>query len=332
LLTLFRQRHAASAFDLVIIYNLNSPQVACGLHAVKRLGLPVIVEYEDDAIVDVSGNEARGARARLRLRAVNRMIGAASGCIGVSPFRLDRFPRSIPKLLLRGVVTEDIVSAAPRASAERSDWVTFSGALYRRKGLEPLISAWRMARPPGWELHIAGHGELADRLREMCAGDATVVFHGLIDRATNADLLNRSKICINPHDLSATPGNVFAFKIIEYLAAGAHVLTTPMGPLEPELERGITYLEDNTPAVIAATLRRVIEERTFDREASGPARQRYGPAPVAQALDDLVGTVLAASRTAHGQGRIAERSDGPRDPKLDRPPAGSASSLLSEDS
>jgi len=61
-------------------------------------------------------------------------------------------------------------------------------------------------------------------------------------------------IGINPHHVSETPGNVFAFKIIEYLASGAHVITTPMGPLEKELEAGVTYMPDNSPATIAAAL------------------------------------------------------------------------------
>jgi glycosyltransferase involved in cell wall biosynthesis len=101
-------------------------------------------------------------------------------------------------------------------------------------------------------------------------------------------LMCSARICINPHAVSETPGNVFAFKIVEYLAAGAHVITTPMGALEQELEAGITYMPDNSPETIAATLRRVIRERRYERTALGAARQTYGPVAVSRLLDTLL--------------------------------------------
>jgi glycosyltransferase involved in cell wall biosynthesis len=102
-----------------------------------------------------------------------------------------------------------------------------------------------------------------------------------------------STIGINPHDVSETPGNVFAFKIIEYLAAGTHVITTPMGPLEKELEAGITYLPDNSPETIAAGIRRVITEGEYERRASEAAQSLYGPAAVATSLNSLLDQVAA---------------------------------------
>src|SRR5262249_61834215 len=117
---------------------------------------------------------------------------------------------------------------------------------------------WRMNQVGGWDLHTTGYGELTDELRRMAHGVAGIVFHGLVSRDALASLMGSAKICINPHAVSQTPGNVFAFKIIEYLAAGAHVLTTRMGTLEPEIEAGITYMADNAPATIAAALERVV--------------------------------------------------------------------------
>src|SRR5437867_584428 len=54
-LALFRARHRAAPFDVVMIYNFKLPQILCAHWAMRRLGLPVVLEYEDDAFVDVSG-------------------------------------------------------------------------------------------------------------------------------------------------------------------------------------------------------------------------------------------------------------------------------------
>ena len=101
------------------------------------------------------------------------------------------------------------------------------------------------------------------------------MFHGLVSRQELVRLICSAKICINPHVVSQTPGNVFAFKIIEYLAAGAHVITTPMGALEQEIEVGITYMPDNKAETIAATLKQVIQVRCYERTAAQAALQTY---------------------------------------------------------
>jgi glycosyltransferase involved in cell wall biosynthesis len=174
--------------------------------------------------------------------------------------------------------------------------VVFSGTLFRSKGLEQLIKAWQIAGLTDWELHIAGDGELNDRLREMAVNVRGIVFHGLLDRSENARLLRTAKIGINPHDLSKTPGNVFAFKIIEYLAAGAHVISTPMGELEPEIEDGITYIPDNKAETIAAALKEVIAGLHYERTAAEAALKRYRPEAVAQSLDRFFAEVLAGKK------------------------------------
>ena len=296
-LALFRRRHKLRPFDLVIIYNLKPPQVECARRALNRFNLPVVVEYEDDAFVDIDGRDEKGPITRQRLRRAQDVLDRAAGCIGASPFLLSRFRSGIPSFLLRGVVSDDVMQASAQPVEARKNRVAFSGTLIRsRKGLEPLIKAWRLARLGDWELHIAGDGELAGKLREMSSGDDSIVFHGMLDRAQNARLLGTALIGINPHDVSATPGNVFAFKIIEYLAAGAHVVTTPMGDLEAELENGITYIQDNSVETIALALKKVIHERIYERTAARAAGDTYGPVAVELALDRLVREVLQQSR------------------------------------
>src|SRR5262249_30621130 len=59
-LALFKRRHRAAPFDLVIIYNLKLPQMICASYAMRCLGLPVVLEYEDDTFVDIAGRDEQG--------------------------------------------------------------------------------------------------------------------------------------------------------------------------------------------------------------------------------------------------------------------------------
>jgi glycosyltransferase involved in cell wall biosynthesis len=291
-LRLFKQRHRAQPYDLVFIYNLKLPQVMCAKYAVKRLRLPVVLEYEDDTFVDVGGRPEAGVQARLYERMTRELLGALSGCVAVSPHLLAQVPGSIPKLLLRGVVGEDCV-APEEPTQERQNRVVFSGTHFRSKGIEQLIQGWKIAGLADWELHITGKGELTEKLRGMAADSPRIVFHGMVSRAELVRLLRSARICINPHGVSQTPGNVFAFKIVEYLAAGAHVVTTRMGELEKDIEQGITYMGDNAPETIAATLADVIKTRRWERTASQCVCNKLGPTAVSKSLNSLLHQVAS---------------------------------------
>jgi len=291
-----KKRHRVRPFDLVIILNLRSTQISCASYAIKHLGLPVIFQYEDDVFVSVSGEaEEDGWVSRCHRSAYKRILSSVSGCMAVSPHLLLQLPVHIPKLLLRGVVGDDVLKTSEDMKAKKRSCVVFSGTHVESNGVSELIAGWESAAIPRWELHITGFGTMTEELHKMAARDPSIMFHGMISREELVRLLCSARICINPHVVSQTPGNVFAFKIIEYLAAGAHVVTTPMGNLEPGLESGITYMDDNSPATIAATLQRVIRERDYERTAAEAAMQSYGPEAVSISLDKLLNKVMAAN-------------------------------------
>jgi glycosyltransferase involved in cell wall biosynthesis len=292
-LQLFKARHQASPFDLVIVFNLKLPLIACANYAMRRLRLPVILEYDDDVFVNVVGESVNGALQGRHRRACVELLKTVAGGIVVSPFALSRFPADTPKLVLRGAVGNDVVEAASQTNGDKRNQVLFSGTHIESNGVAKLIEAWRLAAIPGWELHITGYGQLTDKLRQMARDVPRVIFHGLVSREELVRLMCSAKICVNPHAVSRTPGNVFAFKIIEYLAAGAHVITTPMGTLEKEIESGITYMPDNEPATIASTLANVMQTGTWRQGAAHYVWERYSPEAVAQSLETLLQRVVA---------------------------------------
>jgi glycosyltransferase involved in cell wall biosynthesis len=225
---------------------------------------------------------------------MKQLLGRVSAGIGVSPYLLSQLPGDIPKLLLRGAVGDDI-AAASRERRDKKNWILFSGTHVPSNGVDRLIEAWGSGIP-GWELHITGQGQLTDQLKEMAAGRPGIVFHGLVSRERLVELLCSARICINPHVVSDKPGNVFAFKIVEYVAAGAHCMTTPMGNLETDIEAGITYMPDNSPATIATALKHVIDQGQYDRTAPEAALRAYGTQAITKSLSDLLQRTVAQRR------------------------------------
>jgi glycosyltransferase involved in cell wall biosynthesis len=195
-------------------------------------------------------------------------------------------------------VSHDIIEASKQT--DRKNWVVYAGTHTRNKGIEQLIAAWSGVNLADWELHLFGKGEITSALEKRAEGNKSIIFHGLLDRRDYAKLLGQARIGINPHSVSQTPGNIFAFKIVEYIGAGLHCITTPMGALEPEIEAGLTYMPDNSPATIAATLQQVIKDHCYKRLAVETILNTYGPEAVARSLDGLLQTVMAARPVKSG--------------------------------
>jgi glycosyltransferase involved in cell wall biosynthesis len=303
----FKKQHRECPFDLVIILNFKSPQISCAAYAVKHLGLPVILQYEDDAFRQKhSGEEEDGWLSRYRRSTYAKILSSVSGCMSSAPRLLSQVRAGLPLLLLRGVVDNDLVEAGQQEVSKKPNWVVFSGTHVKPNGVKELINGWKMASLSDWQLHITGFGELTEELRKMAAKDPSIMFRGMISREEFVSLLRSAKICISPHVANKIPGNVFSFKIIEYLAAGAHVVMTPEGNLEADLEAGITYMSDNSPPTIAATLQRVIRERSYERTAPQAAVQSYGEASVLKSLDTLIQQVMR-----NREGRTADPGQPP---------------------
>jgi glycosyltransferase involved in cell wall biosynthesis len=201
-------------------------------------------------------------------------------------------------MLLRGVVGEDIIAETAAPGDVKRNRILFSGTHSRANAVDHLIKAWDPAAFDGWELHITGNGEMTPMIKQLAKGKERLVFHGMVDRKRLVELLCSAKICVNPYAASKTPGNIFAFKTIEYLAAGAHVLTTPMGSVETELEKGITYMADNTPDCIRTSLLRVIAETSWRREAAKYVCGRYSLAAVSVELQKLLNEALKRRNVA----------------------------------
>jgi glycosyltransferase involved in cell wall biosynthesis len=285
---LFKARHKVSPFDLVLIHNMKPGHIACAKYARSQLGLPVVLEYEDDLFADLRGEIPYGLFPEHHRKVYAKMLKRVSGCMAVSPYLLSQLPSAIPKLLLRGVVGEAIINCNHQPSGSRNNWIVFSGTHEGAQGLEQLIKAWKMLALPEWQLHIAGRGSITTTLQKLAENHRSIVFHGLLNQEANARLLCKAKIGMNPQDVSKIPGNVFAFKIIEYLAAGLHVITTPRGVLEPELEAGVSYIHDNSPETIAASLKNVISAKVYEKTAEDAAVKAYGPEAVGKALNRLI--------------------------------------------
>ena len=156
----------------------------------------------------------------------------------------------------------------------------FVGRLEPSKGIDLLLEAWKIVREekPDAELHIAGAGNLANRVRM----DTSVIYHESVHQGGKGkdDLGALYRNC----DIFVFPsaGETFGFVVLEALTSGLYVITSPAlkGIFDTfdEKYKMLDYVE-RTPADFADSMvraySRISSIKNRKRPASEFARENY---------------------------------------------------------
>ena len=274
-----------------------------------RTGLPRLVTFHSPLLADTAAIHEPGmvtamvkANARLFGQAYEHaQIKAAAAIIAVSGNVRDELCRQYrlgghDPLVIENGVDVDFFSPSGSGGNRAADGpatVLYVGRLGYRKGLSRLIDAMALlTERPGWRLALAGEGPLRGKLEAQAhlLGIADRVdFQGFLDRNALAAALSRAAVLVNPADYESGP-----LTLLEAMAAGTPVVTTPTGLVRDFPEPAPLRLTAPEPASLAAAIaavlddpraaaaraaaaRRLVEERfAWDRVAARTAALYHG--------------------------------------------------------
>ena len=245
-------------------------------------------------------------------RLTRRAFVMATGVVVIGPaarrFVVDvlRVPARRVDIIINGV-PEAIVDAGE----DRGDGpcrLLFVGNLSDRKGLLDLLHALASLDTSGLQVTIAGGGDVARyrrRARELGL-DSLVRFEGWCDQARTRQLLAASHVLVLP-----SYDEVLPLAILEALAHGVAVVTTPVGEIPALLTHGSNalFVPPGDPAGLAAGLQQVLREPGLREKLARNGRrlyeERFG-------LADFFGRVASVHRRHFGvAAQLAEPLAGP---------------------
>jgi glycosyltransferase involved in cell wall biosynthesis len=304
-------------FDGVIVYNTHLSSALAALYGRFVMRVPVILEYEDAAVVVRDGASQWWRRA---FWVLEKAVGAAaSGVIGASP-ELATALGTPDSLVLPGAVNDDLAAAglARRRFAEVGQPLRciYAGHLDLDKGPDLLLAAAELIDHP-LEIHVCGFGPAEREIREACARSRhRAVFHGVVSREELVLLLTTADIGVSPHRTAQHRGTVWPFKIVEYLAGCGVVVCSRTGRILPELEARLRTYETDRPEALADALRAAIDDWERHRRAAPEnirwAIGRWGTEAVGRAVEDMLSAAARHRSTAHGKQKAARASHGAR--------------------
>jgi glycosyltransferase involved in cell wall biosynthesis len=237
----------------------------------QRLGVPYMLHLHG-ADYPAFWQEASAA---LRRRIVNMYVGAAGVIVLGEVWRefvFDIAPHARTVILRNATPTFDDVHAD--AHADRLPLILFLGRLGARKGTPELIdAAARIAALPDWQMVVAGDGPVDETRADVAHRGLTgrVAVPGWVGPGETAALLSRATVMVLPSHAENLP-----MSVIEGLAAGLAVVTTPVGAVPEIIEHEVNGLlvPPGDPAALAEALERVIVDREL-RERLATAGQTF---------------------------------------------------------
>lgn len=233
-------------------------------------------------VILAHGSEFRGFWETLPAwrRAVLRAILRRAGILALAP-RWQRFYRHALRLPPGRVqVLANAVPVPPRPVSQDADPVRllFLGRIGPRKGAFDLLAALARlpAGVPDWHLVLAGDGAV-DEARAAVARlglDQRVRVAGWVGPEERDALVAGSQILVLPSYHEGLP-----MAILEALAAGLVVVTTPVGGIPDAIvdgEHGL-LVRPGDPAGLAGALARAIADPALRRRLGAAGRARVAP-------------------------------------------------------
>jgi glycosyltransferase involved in cell wall biosynthesis len=220
---------------------------------------------------------------------------------GVPASRISVIPNGVPR---------PVVCAKPAGAGLR---LLFLGRLCARKGVPDLIAALAMPvlRERCWQATIAGDGNAAPyraMLNWHCLQNR-VTLPGWTGREETAALLAQADILVLPSYHEALP-----LAVVEALAAGVAVVTTPAGAIPEFLVDGVSALlvRPGDPAALAACILRLLDDAalraSIARAGQAVFRERLDITFIAGRLAGLYRDIVAPSGPGFGKALVAGRA------------------------
>lgn len=173
----------------------------------------------------------------------------------------ERLPRTIPRLLVPGFVSEQV--SGPRF-ADGTLRFLYCGSLDVPRGIDILLAALSHLPEAGWRLEISGDGELAGVVKDFADQPAwknRVTFHGTLSNSAFNDLIGRCHVGVNCQRAADAISEVtFPSKLFTYLSAGLLVISSRASGVSQILGAAASYYDGDSPAALGRALREMLSD------------------------------------------------------------------------
>ena len=184
-----------------------------------------------------------------------------------------------PYVVLEGHVdSEEYVGSMCQSEEEQTGTkiVMYAGSLHIIYGIKNLVDGFLLADIPNCELHTYGGGDYAEELTALSKSHPSIKYFGV---KSNSEIIQKEKeasLLVNPRPTKQdfTPYS-FPSKNLEYMMSGTPLLTTKLPGMPREYYPYVYFIEDESIAGIANSLRNTLCTDILNRKRKAAKAQAF---------------------------------------------------------
>lgn len=246
----------------VVVYGLHSAHL-CALLCARRffqIKCTVIVTDLPGQVIESEHWWRRMVRPLDRWM-IHTSVRSMNGLIALTRQIASDYAPTVPALVMEGIVSTETealaadISKTIRCPQRHHFIVMYAGSLGRAYGVGVLLEAFAMLPGPEYRLWLFGGGNMEDDIRAAAERDTRIEFAGYVLPEVVFRRSCEASILVNPRPSRQefTPYS-FPSKLLEYMASGTPVLTTRLPGIPEEYDPYLLWLDEETPASLAAQL------------------------------------------------------------------------------
>lgn len=286
LLARWGRRNRRVARKAVLLYNLNSPPALASVIAGRLTGTKVIAVVADIQVPG-SGSLPNSPFRRLEYRLQTFTMSLCDGLVVLTNRMAADFAPMVPSMLVEGAVPPQLVSSyttvddhngVPNSDGKGDPTILmFAGEISDLKGVPALLDAFSRIPNPDIELWITGRGPEQARVVAAAAADARIRYWGYPPYSELLALYQQATLLVNPHSVGQLSSRyLFPSKLIEYLATGVPVLSTPSTPEIAELYGAFAFITaDDSADALARSIMRTLSYPRSELRSRGAAGREF---------------------------------------------------------
>jgi glycosyltransferase involved in cell wall biosynthesis len=272
----WRRRLPPSARAVVYTYNLTEPPGTFTLAAARLIGARAVASVND---VFIPGQLIPDTLPRRIDFALQRWIMPRyDGLVVVTEAIAEDLAPQVPRIRVEGGITEEMLEVRPKRAVVPGEPVTFAlvASLEEHNGIRQTLDAFQATTNPNLRLVVAGNGALTPFAEAAAKADPRVTYAGFLGFDEVLRLYENVDALVSMRLMTKMDTRYFfPSKLMEFLASGVPVITTPHAGVREEFSDAAFILDDDSPEALA---------RMFDTLSATPPAERFARGDRARAI------------------------------------------------
>ena len=236
--------------NVVIVYGTHSPFLLAVHRLRKRISKAIVVVPDLPEFMSGNSGTILIFLKKLDKKLINRCLSSFDGFVLLSPYMREKLPvNEKPWLQFEGIYQINKVQEET-VEKETLRTIMYTGNIYRRRGVDLLLEAFRQIDKPNYRLWIRGNGELKQTILDLAREDPRIVYFEPVEREELLRMERKATVMVNP-----TPASLeftkyfFPSKTMEYMASGTPTLMFRLACLPKEYEPYVFFSDESVEAL-----------------------------------------------------------------------------------